>query len=195
MLDAAALIAATCSVFVVLIVLRAVFEGESLTAFAFVATLLAIAASMLAASQAGAASCRTTGAAPFTAPDNHCTPGGFVPKSRADVCDGDTDRPTLKVAERRAIVGNYGVPGWTGANGELDHRVPLVLGGTTDRRNIWPEAGPPTNNPKDTLERVILRRVCDRKPHPMRVRTAVLVFFVDWRAAYTYYVLGRGPRP
>src|SRR3954447_1648018 len=108
-----------------------------------------------------AAPCHTTGVAPFTAPDSACTPGAFVRKTKADVCDGQTVRPDLGAAERRAILSNYGVPGWSHVDGELDHRVPLVLGGLTNRRNVWPERGPDPlrhENPKDALERTILRR-------------------------------------
>jgi hypothetical protein len=142
-----------------------------------------------------AAPCHTTGAPPFTAPSNACTPGAFVRKTRADVCDGRTDRPTLPAAERRAILRNYGVPAFNGATGEIDHRVPLALGGATDRRNLWPEVEVNGFNPKDRLEAVIFRRVCSRLPHPMRVTTAVRVFLADWRPGYSYYVLGVGPRP
>jgi hypothetical protein len=141
-----------------------------------------------------AAPCHTTGTAPFTSPDSACTPGAFVRKTKEDVCDGNTVRPSLSAQERRHILIAYGVPSWSGANGELDHRVPLALGGVTDHRNVWPEAGP-LPNPKDRLEAVILRRVCKGLPHPMRVRTAVNVFRADWRAGFTYYVLGQGPRP
>jgi hypothetical protein len=137
--------------------------------------------------------CRTQGTPPFTAPDNRCTPGAVVRKSRADVCDGSTVRPSLATTERRVILRNYGFSVFTGATGELDHRVPLVYGGTTDRRNVWPEREVAGFNPKDRLEAVILRRVCKRLPHPMSVRTAVRVFLTDWRPAYDYYVLGRRP--
>jgi hypothetical protein len=139
--------------------------------------------------------CATTGAPPFTAPSNICTPGAFVRKTKADVCDGQTVRPSLPAAERRAILSNYGVPTFSGAAGEIDHRVPLVLGGVTNRRNLWPEVEVNGQNPKDRLEAVIFRRVCKRLPHPMRVTTAVRVFLADWRPGYSYYVLGVGPRP
>lgn len=116
-------------------------------------------------------------------------------KTRADVCDGQTVRPSLPAAERRAILSNYGVPTFTGATGEVDHRIPLVLGGVTDRRNLWPDVEVNGVNPKDRLEFRIYRRVCFNDPHPMRVTTAVRVFLADWRPAFTYYVLGVGPRP
>ena len=134
------------------------------------------------------AACVAFGAPPFTVPDNGCTRGAWVHKTKADVCDGKTARPKLRAAERRAILTNYGFTTFSERTGELDHRVPLVLGGVTDRRNVWPEEGPATNNPKDRLEQVILRRVCQGKPHPMRVSTAIKVFLVDWRMAYSFYV-------
>jgi hypothetical protein len=147
-----------------------------------------------------AAPCSTHGAAPFIAPDNACTPGDFVRKTKTDVCDGQTVRPSLPTAEERAILRNYGLATFTGRDGEKDHRVPLVLGGTTDRRNIWPEPWGPgefahRENAKDKLEDAILRRVCKGLPHPMRVTTAVRVFLADWLPAFEYYVLGVGPRP
>jgi hypothetical protein len=165
---------------------------------AAVVILSALAVAMMAVSHAHAAACHTSGASPFPAPDNRCTPGAFVHKAKADVCDGQTVRPDMKISERRAILTNYGVPGWSHADGELDHRVPLVLGGLTNRRNVWPERGPDPlrhENPKDALERVILRRVCKGLPYPMQVTTAVRVFLADWRPAFTYYVQGIGPRP
>lgn len=147
-----------------------------------------------------AAPCHTTGTPPFTAPSNACTPGAFVRKTKADVCDGQTVRPKLLAAEERRILRNYGLATFTGSDGEKDHRVPLVLGGTTDRHNIWPEPWGPgefahRENAKDKLEDAILRRVCKGLPHPMRVATAVRVFLADWRAGYSYYVQGIGPRP
>lgn len=136
-----------------------------------------------------AAACHVGGHAPFVTPDNVCTPGAYVRKTRADVCDGDTFRPNLQAAERRVILSNYGLATFTGADGELDHRVPLVLGGVTDRRNIWPEPEPVFNT-KDRLEAYVKRRVCDGKPYPMRVTTAVRLFLGNWVHAYGAYFGG-----
>jgi hypothetical protein len=141
------------------------------------------------------AACHTTGTPPFTVPDNQCTPGAYVQKTRRDICDGRTDRPRLPLLERRAITMNYGVPAWSGSDGELDHRVPLVFGGTTDRRNVWPEREVNGRNPKDLLELRLYRRVCFRDPRPMRPLTAIRVFLSNWIAGYDYYVLGHGAPP
>lgn len=154
---------------------------------AVVAILVALAGTMMAVAHAGAAPCHH-GTGTFTAPDNACTPGAFVRKSKADVCDGRTERPNLPAAERRAILRNYGVPTFNGTTGEMDHRIPLALGGTTDRRNVWPQAGP-RPNPKDRLEAYVLRRVCKGLPHPMGLRTARAIFAGSWVAYFRFYGL------
>jgi len=124
--------------------------------------------------------CHVNGSGAFTAPDNACTPGAYRVLSRSAVCT-PKDRPGLSAADRREVLSGYGVPGWSGKSGELDHRVPVFLGGLTVEDNIWPERGSIPNR-KDALEVLVRRRVCvDRT---MRVRTAVRLFLADWRHAY-----------
>jgi hypothetical protein len=50
--------------------------------------------------------------------------------------------------------------GETSVSGELDHLVPLELGGANDARNLWVEDGP-IPNPKDQVERALNVEVCD----------------------------------
>lgn len=53
---------------------------------------------------------------------------------------------------------SYGVPG--AVHGELDHLVPLELGGApADPRNLWPEPGP-VPNAKDAVEHKLNEAVC-----------------------------------
>lgn len=137
--------------------------------------------------------CHVAGHGLMAAPDNSldCTPGDWTALTRAEVCDSKP-RPYLRVAVRRDILARYGVPGWTGADGELDHRVPFFLGGATDRENLWPEAGS-IPNLKDRLESYTYRRVCVRRD--MRPRTARRLFLADWRHAYRAYHCATGCRP
>jgi hypothetical protein len=137
-----------------------------------------------------AAPCHTAGAAPLVLPDNVCTPGRFVRLTRQQACTSK-DRPSLPAADRRRILTRYGIPlaSWSGASGELDHKIPFALGGTTTPANVWPERGP-IPNPKDRLEAFIIRRVCAGKPHPMRLRTARLIFQTNWVVWYRQYGLG-----
>lgn len=131
--------------------------------------------------------CHIGGQAPFLKPDDQCTPGAYDSLSRAQACVHKTRSP-LSPQDRRWILLSYSVPEWSGRNGELDHRVPFFLGGTTDRRNIWPEVGR-IPNPKDVLEFYVYRRVCLASPYPMRVRTARAIFTADWVSAFRKYRL------
>jgi hypothetical protein len=51
----------------------------------------------------------------------------------------------------------YGVP--ASARGELDHLIPLELGGSSAAANLWPEIGP-LPNPKDSVENALNHAVC-----------------------------------
>ena len=68
---------------------------------------------------------------------------------------------------------------------ELDHLVPLELGGAAnDPRNLWPEPGA-SPNPKDLLERRLRRLVCDGSLPLGRAQDELAS---DWVSAYRRYV-------
>ena len=95
-----------------------------------------------------AAVCHVGGQAPFLRPDHDCTPGAFKNLTLGQV------RPqgAAPASGRRASLhpDRLRRPELV-RDGELDHRVPFSFGGTTDRANIWPEAGSIPNT-KDKLE-------------------------------------------
>jgi hypothetical protein len=136
-----------------------------------------------------AVACSIFGSGNFTVPDNGCTPGAYAFLNKTQVCTSKR-RPGLSAADRRQIVTEYGVPNWSGRNGELDHRVPFFLGGKTNENNVWPERGP-IPNVKDRLEFYVFDRVCHSDPYPMRIRTARRIFLADWRASYCFYIQDR----
>jgi hypothetical protein len=121
-------------------------------------------------------------------PDNTCTPGTYDPIPLAAVCTSKR-RPDLSDYDRSLILNSYGVPRWTGRDGELDHRVPFYLGGHTDSSNVWPEPGP-IPNAKDRLEAYTYSRVCQSRT--MRPTTARRLFLRDWRTAARRYHLPTG---
>jgi hypothetical protein len=143
---------------------------------------------VLAVLLAAAALCHTGGAGAFTTPDDspECTPGSMVRLTQQQACT-QTDRPTTPARVRREVLTDYGVPGWTSANGEIDHRVPWFLTHDAAAENLWPEPGR-RPNPKDRLEDYVYRRVCRDRPHAMRVSTARQIFLGDWRVAYRKYI-------
>ena len=121
------------------------------------------------------------GALLFPLPDNNCTPGEYDSRQ---VCTQNT-RTYLPTADRTKIINEYGFLTWSGTRGELDHRVPVFLGGLTTTKNVWPERGA-IPNLKDKLEFSIYRRVCVN--HTMRPRTARFIFRGDWTAYYRKYI-------
>lgn len=100
-------------------------------------------------------------------PDRSCTPGAIDPAvTQADIdstiCrsgyttkvrppESQTEKFKWDVAE--PAYGQHDVPG------ELDHLVPLELGGANDARNLWVEAGS-IPNPKDAVEDALNNAVC-----------------------------------
>jgi hypothetical protein len=142
------------------------------------------------------AACQVIGTGAFTLPDKSCTPGAYTKLTPAQVCKPNV-RPHLSSADRRWIVTSYGVPSWSGDDGELDHLVSLDLGGKTNRDNIWTQRevdiddDGDKDNPKDRLEQYAHDRLCigriPRQPRTLRVSTAVRWFLGDWRARWRFY--------
>lgn len=100
--------------------------------------------------------------------DPHCTPGATDPRvTQANItvtvcAKGYTSRVRPPVEEtdhaKRLLMLAYGSTG--SAHGyELDHLIPLELGGSSDVRNLWPEPGA-SPNPKDAVENQLRDMVC-----------------------------------
>jgi hypothetical protein len=101
-------------------------------------------------------------------PDPRCTPGSIDPAVtqaglRSTICKKGwtaTVRPPEAQTERfkyDVAYPAYGTP--RSKRTELDHLVPLELGGSNDATNLWPEY-PPTPNPKDKVEDALNAAVC-----------------------------------
>ena len=71
----------------------------------------------------------------------------------------------------------------------LDHLVPIALGGSNDRTNLWPEplAKPPAAHQKDRLETVLHQRVCNGAIQLDRAQVAIAQ---NWLAEYHRARLG-----
>jgi hypothetical protein len=82
----------------------------------------------------------------------------------------------------------YGVP-YPEPSGayELDHLIPLELGGDNSDRNLWPEPSQPTPgyHQKDQLENRLHDLVCSGNLDLSKAQTAIAT---DWKAAYQMYV-------
>ena len=121
-------------------------------------------------------------------PDRRCTPGAVDPavtqaNIQSTICRAgytETVRPPESQTEAFKFgeaYPAYGIP--AGTVSELDHLVPLELGGANDAANLWPEAGP-VPNPKDSVEAALNTAVCDGQVSLARAQRAIAR---NWRTA------------
>jgi hypothetical protein len=117
-------------------------------------------------------------------PDPSCTPGSVDPAVTqanigSTICRSGytgTVRPPESQTEQFKF--SVAEPAYrrSGVSGELDHLVPLELGGSNDATNLWVESGP-LPNPKDAVENALNREVCDGR---MSLRHAQVLIARNW---------------
>jgi hypothetical protein len=121
-------------------------------------------------------------------PDPRCTPGSIDPivtqgNIRSTICEKGwtrTVRPPESQTEKfkfNVAYPAYGTP--PPEKTELDHLVPLELGGSNDATNLWPET-PPTPNPKDKVEGALNAAVCEGRVTLVAAQDAIAS---DWLTA------------
>ncbi len=105
-------------------------------------------------------------AEPPILPNPDLTPGNTFPVSRNDVCVPGYAHKVRDVPwdEKREVFRRYGVPLAEHREYEVDHLIPLCLGGSNSIRNLWPQSR--TTQPwnayrKDKLEYHLWKLVCD----------------------------------
>lgn len=128
-------------------------------------------------------------------PDRHCTPGGIDPAVTqaniwsticvsgytATVRPPESQTEAFKFAQAYPA---YGLP--SGTESELDHLVPLELGGDNAAANLWPEAGS-VPNAKDSVENALHQAVCDGK---VSLSSAQHAIARDWETAESRLGIG-----
>lgn len=109
-----------------------------------------------------------------------CRPGGYSESVRPP----EAETEPYKYADMRA----YGATG-SPAGYELDHLVPLEVGGSSDTRNLWPEPddhpSPGVANSKDPVEDDLHDLVCNAvegKPY-VPLATAQELIATNWTTA------------
>jgi len=133
---------------------------------------------------------RTRTASGAALPDRHRTPGAvFAGVGAATVCVSGYSATVRHVSDstRRAVFADYGIAWSTHASYEVDHLVPLELGGDNEIANLWPEPQGTSRNGyprKDRLENHLHDLVCAGR---LSLRTAQRAVATDWVAAYARY--------
>jgi hypothetical protein len=132
-------------------------------------------------------------------PDPSCTPGSVDPAVTqatigSTICrDGWTSTVRPPEAQTENFKWNVAEPAYGQQNvrGELDHLVPLELGGSNDATNLWVEnyRGFLNADDKDRLEIYLHNAVCSGRM-PLRAAQAIAT---DWVKAYCAARLGECP--
>lgn len=122
-------------------------------------------------------------------PDSTVTPGVVRTTSAHEICmttfrTGPFRNTTQ--ATKKAACAEYGVKNCPHVGTlELDHLLPLELGGLDDVKDLWPQPsdkpGAPGWQSKDKLENWLKKRVCSGK---MSLADAQKAIMTDWYAAY-----------
>lgn len=135
-------------------------------------------------------------------PDAACTPGAIDQRVTQDtigttICVSGytkTTRPSTAITDRvkRDQYAAYGLLGLSMAATELDHLVPLELGGApADVANLWPEPYEQAwgARVKDRVENRLHELVCSGR---LSLADAQQAMATDWKGAYQQYVGGAG---
>ena len=116
------------------------------------------------------------------------TPGAKSNVSETEVCAADFESSQKPVSPWQIgqALSRYGKR-LDDKSVQIDHLIPVSLGGTNDPDNLWPqpvqrEWGPQT---KDELETKLLKMVCDKK---ISLKAAQDAIKKDWVKAYKQYV-------
>jgi hypothetical protein len=117
-------------------------------------------------------------------PDPRCTPGSYDPyMTAARICAPGYRTRSYRPPSYQTARAKYEVVepayGQRDVHGELDHLVPLELGGSNDLSNLWVEAGG-VPNPKDAVENRLHDKVCSGQ---ISLRVAQTRIAMDWRNA------------
>jgi hypothetical protein len=122
-------------------------------------------------------------------PDPRLTPGLAATHNAAVVCAAGYPERARHVtdATKAAVYREYGKRpiSYTDAQGklhriccEIDHLIPLELGGSNDVRNLWPQPWAEARK-KDQVENYLRREVCSGR---MSLRDAQRAIGKDWRS-------------
>jgi hypothetical protein len=139
---------------------------------------------------------RTSGCQRGPEPDRRCSPGAYYSRlTTAVVCSGSFRTSTIRnvpQSEKFQVESEYGMaPAYYGYSIEIDHIVPLELGGSNNIANLFPEPGSGKANYhlKDELENKLRDLVC---AGAMSLNTARARIATDWEALYRS-VIGVAP--
>lgn len=123
-------------------------------------------------------------------PNRALSPGKATQATLAQICTPGYSSSVRDVstATKNRVYAEYGISHHTTGQYEVDHIIPLEIGGSNDITNLFPEPAEPRPgfHEKDVLENTLHDLVC---AHKLDLATAQDAIAVDWYSAYVTYVL------
>jgi len=120
-------------------------------------------------------------------PNSFSTPGATTKANVKEICAAGYEASVKPVAgwQKTAALERYGIRPES-FSGELDHLVPVSLGGSNEPENLWPmhASGDMTPAAKARLAEKLKLMVCDGK---LSLKDAQNAFKKDWTKAYKQY--------
>ena len=128
-------------------------------------------------------------------PDPKLTPGDTFDVTAQDVCVPGYAKKVRAVPAwlKRQAYAEYGITRYKTGDYEVDHLIPLSLGGSNSIRNLWPQStktSPWNSYVKDALERKLHKLICASQ---LDLRTAQREIASNWIEAYQKYVAKSPP--
>jgi hypothetical protein len=119
-------------------------------------------------------------------PDPACTPGAIFPDVTAEqICQSGYSSKVRNVpaSVKDEAYAEYGIASHAPGQYEVDHHIPLELGGSNDISNLWPEPADPRPgfHEKDRVENYLHDQVCSGK---MSLSDAQYQIATNWLAVY-----------
>ena len=133
--------------------------------------------------------------------DPHLTPGATFNVSTTAICRSGYASSVRDVpsSEKDHVYAEYGIVHHSTNQYEIDHLIPLELGGDNSLANLWPQLNDHPRgylNSKDILENRLHSLVCART---LSLASAQHQISTDWVATYRHYFgawpSGRAPTP
>jgi hypothetical protein len=118
-------------------------------------------------------------------PDPACTPGAVFEVTAVQVCVSGYSSSVRNVPEslKDQVYASYGIINRSPGQYEVDHLIPLELGGSNDIKNLFPEAASPKPgfHEKDKVENYLHDQVCDGR---IDLQLAQDIIRDDWVKVY-----------
>jgi len=119
-------------------------------------------------------------------PDSQCTPGAIFPNATVrEICVPGYTKTVrnVPVALKHQVYADYGIHRRSPGEYEVDHLIPLGLGGSNDIANLFPEAADPRPgyHEKDRVDSYLHDAVCAGR---MDLKAAQTTIANDWLSFY-----------